>query len=254
MRSDMHSIRASAKQALSDLSDVLWPGRSLVSGQPARGALSAEDFAALTFLTGGLCQSCALPQAIDLGEDTVCAACLARPPLWTHAHAALTYDDVSRIPILGLKRAGRRDGLKVMANWMVTAGASSLAKADIIVPVPLHYFRLLKRGYNQSGWLASAISNQTGVQARHGLLNRVRPTPSQAGLSGRARYRNVRGAFGVPARARRHLEGKSVVLIDDVLTTGATLTACTRALLKAGARDVDILVLARVVKPHDLTV
>lgn len=254
MASDMHSIRASAKQAVSTLTDALWPGRSLVSGEPARGALSAEDFAALTFLTGGLCQSCARPQEIDLGTDATCAACIARPPVWSHAHSALAYDQVSRIPILALKRAGRRDGLKVMANWMVTAAASSLTQADLIVPVPLHYFRLVKRGYNQSGWLASAIGAQAGIGVDHTALNRVRATPSQAGLSARARHKNMRGAFRVSRRGAKKIDGKTVILVDDVMTTGATLKAASKALLKAGARQVDVLVLARVVKPEEITI
>ncbi|MEO9971901.1 MAG: phosphoribosyltransferase family protein [Hyphomonadaceae bacterium] len=254
MASDMHSIRASAKQALSTMTGALWPGRSLVSGEPARGALSAEDFAALSFLTGALCPSCARPHGIDLGPDTVCAACIARPPVWTRAHAALAYDDVSRIPILALKRAGRRDGLKVMANWMAISGAPSLAAADLIMPVPLHYFRLVKRGYNQSGWLASAISATSGVRVDHTALNRVRATPSQAGLSARARHKNVQGAFRVSKRGRKKIDGKTVILVDDVMTTGATLKAASKALLKAGARQVDILVLARVVKPEEITI
>jgi ComF family protein len=254
MPSDMHGITASAKRAVSTLADGLWPGRSLVSGEPARGALSAEDFAALTFLTGALCQSCARPQEIDLGQDTICVACLTRPPIWTRAHAALAYDDVSRIPIIGLKRAGRRDGLKVMANWMVTAGRESLEQADLIIPVPLHYFRLVRRGYNQSGWLASAVAAQVDVKVDHGAVKRVRATPSQAGLNAKARHRNVRGAFAMDARARRRVEGKRVVLVDDVLTTGATLKAVTRVLLNAGAKEVNVLVLARVVRPEEITI
>ena len=254
MPSHMHPISIAAKRAAARLTDVLWPGRSLVSGEPARGALSAEDFAALTFLTGPACQSCARPQEVDLGAAAMCAACLTRPPIWTRAHAALAYDEVSRVPVLGLKRAGRRDGLKVMANWMVAAGRESLERADVIVPVPLHYFRLVRRGYNQSGWLASAVGAQAGVRVDHGLVNRVRATPSQAGLSPRARHRNVRGAFGVSMRAGRRVAGKSVVLVDDVLTTGATLKAASRALLNAGAAEVNVLVLARVVKPDDIAI
>jgi len=254
MPSDMHAIAASAKRAVSTLADALWPGRSLVSGEPARGALSAEDFAALTFLTGALCQSCARPQEIDLADETICVACLRREPIWTRAHAALAYDDVARIPILGLKRAGRRDGLKVMANWMVAAGRSSLEQADLIVPVPLHYFRLVRRGYNQSGWLASAVGAQTGVRVDHGAVRRVRATPSQAGLNAKARHRNVRGAFAVAKRAKARIEGKSIVLVDDVMTTGATLKAATRALLNAGAVEVNVLVLARVVKPEEIAI
>ena len=141
-----------------------------------------------------------------------------------------------------------------MANWMVTAGRESLAEADLIVPVPLHYFRLIKRGYNQSGWLASAVGEQAGRPVSHTDLNRVRATPSQAGLNAKARYKNVRGAFAVSGRAAKKVTGKQVVLVDDVLTTGATLKAASRALLKAGAKRVDVLVLARVVKPQDITI
>ncbi len=254
MPADMHAIATSAKRAVSTLTDVLWPGRSLVSGEPARGALSAEDFAALRFLTGALCQSCARPQEVDLGAGTICVVCQARTPLWRRAHAALVYDDVSRVPILGLKRAGRRDGLKVMANWMVAAARDSLERADLIVPVPLHYFRLVRRGYNQSGWLASAVGAQAGVKVAHGLVKRVRATPSQAGLNARARHRNVQGAFGVSESAAKRVAGASIVLVDDVMTTGATLKAVTRALLNAGAKEVNIVVLARVVKPEEITI
>lgn len=250
----MHPIAASAKQTVSQLADALWPGRSLVSGRPARGALSAEDFAALTFITGCVCNRCGQPLALDLGADALCAACIGRPPKWQNARAALQYDDVSRIPILALKRAGRRDGLKVMANWMVTAGAGLLADSDLIIPVPLHYRRLVSRGYNQSGWLASAIGKQAQKPVDHATLIRARATPSQAGLSPRARFRNVSGAFQVSARKANKIKGKTIILVDDVLTTGATLSAATKALKRAGAAEIRVLVLARVVRASDVTI
>lgn len=250
----MHKISRSAKQMLERLTDALWPGRSLVSGEPARGALSAEDFAALSFITGPVCQSCGTPQAYDLGRTGICVLCVAKAPKWHRAASALVYDDVSRIPILALKRAGRRDGLKVMANWMVTAGAPLLEDSDVIVPVPLYYTRLVRRGYNQAGWLASAIGKQAGLPVTHAALARTRATPSQGGLSARARKRNVAGAFKVrPGRAAQ-IRTKGVLLIDDVMTTGATLEAATKALLSAGASQVCVLTLARVVKDTDITI
>ncbi len=249
----MTRIGRETKQALARLADAVWPQRSLVSGEPARGALSAADFAALAFITGPVCRMCGLPQALDLGPEALCAACIARPRAWSRARAALAYDDVSRRPILDLKRSGRRDGLAVMATWMALAGADLLAQADVIVPVPLHYLRLASRGYNQSGWLARALAARTGVPVRLAALERHRATPSQAGLSPRARRRNVRGAFRVRRSHMGAIRGKRVLLVDDVLTTGATLEASARALRAAGAQDVMALVLARVVRDTDIT-
>ena len=251
--SHMHRIGASAKQTLAQLADALWPGRSLVSGLPARGALSPEDFAALTFITGPVCNRCGLPLTLDLGAEAECGACLAHPRKWARARAALAYDDISRVPILALKRAGRRDGLKVMANWMINAGAHLLEDTDIIVPVPLNYRRLVSRGYNQAGWLADAIGKQSGKTVAHAALRRIRATPSQAGLSARARHKNVAGAFRVPPSKTKQIQGRKVLLIDDVLTTGATLGACAKALTQAGAAQINVIVLARVVRDTDIT-
>ncbi|MEL7480890.1 MAG: phosphoribosyltransferase family protein [Pseudomonadota bacterium] len=251
---DMKPILRETKRFAADLTDTIWPQRSILSGHPARGALTPEDFTALSFITGPVCQSCGQPQEIDLGTDTICAACTARPPPWTTARAALAYDDVSRKPILALKRQGRRDGLKVMARWMCLSGQEAVAKSNLIVPVPLHYRRLVSRGYNQSGWLAAEISRQTGLALFQTALKRTRATPSQAGLSRRARARNVKGAFSVRRSHVKLISGKKVLLVDDVLTTGATLGAAARALAKAGAEEIHALVLARVVQPTDITI
>lgn len=253
MISHMHRMTLAAKQSLQHITDTVWPGRSLVSGLPARGALSAEDFAKLKFITGAICNRCGQPLELDLGPDGHCAACIARPPKWHQARAALEYDDVSRIPILALKRAGRRDGLKVMANWMVTAGSDPLGQADMIVPVPLHYRRLVSRGYNQAGWLATAIGKQARKPVSHTCLARTRATPSQARLSPRARHKNVAGAFKVRPAKAKHIKGKNILLVDDVLTTGATLRAATKALKTAGAAQISVIVLARVVRQTDIT-
>jgi ComF family protein len=137
---------------------------------------------------------------------------------------------------------------------MRQAGGALIDEADVLVPVPLHYTRLVMRGFNQSGWLAQAVAAETGRQVAVDALVRTRRTPSQAGLAGRARRRNVSGAFKVRKAGWAAVEGKRVLLVDDVLTTGATLSACTRALKQAGARHVDVLVLARVVRETDVTI
>lgn len=250
----MHRIASAAKTGLTQVADVIWPGRSLISGEPARSALTAEDFAALHFITGALCYRCGRPQLLDLGEAASCAACLTRPPPWDRARAALVYDDISRIPILALKRAGRRDGLKVMANWMAAAGPDILSEADLILPVPLHYRRLVQRGYNQAGWLATTLGRATSTPVSHTALIRTRATPSQAGLGPRARHANVAGAFRIQATKKPLIAGKHVILIDDVMTTGATLRAATKAVSAAGAAGVDIITLARVVHEDDIAI
>lgn len=252
----MDQQRRMAKGFLRGLADVLWPPRSLVSNQrgAGKGPLSPAEFAAVGFISGPVCETCGSPMEVDLGPGGQCASCIARPPRWMRARAALVYDAASRRIVLDLKRSGRRDGLGLIAGWMAQAGRQLLDEADLIVPVPLHYTRLVSRGYNQSVWLADGLSARTGVPRRVNLLKRIRRTRIQGGLSARARRRNVAAAFAVPPRQRGHVEGKRILLVDDVLTTGATLSACTIALKRAGARQVDVLVLARVVRETDVTI
>lgn len=238
------------------LTTLLWPSRPLISDARGAGAglLPAEDWVRLTFLGPPQCDSCGLPLQIDLGEAETCAACIAKPPAWARARAALAYDDASRRIVLDLKRAGRRDGLSLISGWMARAGADILADADLVVPVPLHYRRLVQRGYNQAGWLAQAVARKSGVPVKVAALKRTKATPSQGGLSARARKRNVAGAFAIRPRYAPAIEGRRIVLVDDVLTTGATLSGCVRALRAAGASEVNVLVLARVVRDREITI
>jgi ComF family protein len=247
---------ARAKAFLRSAGDFFWPPRSIVSGARGMGSgpLSPDDFAQLRFISDPLCDRCGVPLDYRTGDETWCVVCLTRPPRWDRARAALVYDEASRRPVLDLKRAGRRDGLGTLSGWMRQAGGALIDEADVLVPVPLHYTRLVVRGFNQSGWLAQAVAAETGRQVAVDALVRTRRTPSQAGLAGRARRRNVSGAFKVRKSRLGAVAGKRVLLVDDVLTTGATLSACTRALKQAGARHVDVLVLARVVRETDVTI
>ena len=256
MSSDMHWTTRSARAGLRSLANFVWPHRSLLTGErhPGDGPLTPDDFRQIQFLNGAGCRSCAIPVEQDVGAETKCGACLAHAPAVAEARAAIAYDDVSRRAILELKHAGRRDGLNAMTNWMALAGRDILPETDWLVPVPLHYQRLASRGFNQAAWLAQGVARQTGTLALIDGLSRKRNTPSQGGLTARQRRRNVAGAFEVRASRLGRLKGSTVTLVDDVLTTGSTLTACTKALKKAGVARVNVLVLARVVREADYTI
>jgi ComF family protein len=178
-----------------------------------------------------------------------CGACAADPPGYDRARAALRYDDGSRGLILAFKHADRTDTAPAFGRWLARAGAELVADADLVAPVPLHRWRLLKRGYNQAAILAQALARETGARLLPDLVQRVRATASQQGLGGRARIENITaGAFRIHPWHRRRIDGAKVLLIDDVLTTGATVEACARVLRRAGAAQIDVLTLARVVR------
>ena len=240
------------------LADLAWPPVCPVTGQAVdvSGRLGAEGWASLTFIDAPCCDQCGLPFPYPGGSQsvsaTLCASCIARPPVFDRARAPLAYDDASRPLVLGFKHGSRREMIGQFACWMAMAGADCLDGADALLPVPLHWRRLLARRYNQSALLGAALSRHTGVPLETETLLRRRATPSQAGQSARSRRRNVAGAFRVPDRER--VAGRRLVVIDDVFTTGATATACARALKRAGAAHVSVMTLCRVVRASDPTI
>jgi ComF family protein len=151
---------------------------------------------------------------------------------------------------LDLKRGGRRDGLALYARWMKVAAAPLLGETDLLAPAPMHWTRLAQRGFNQAAWLAEAIAREVGKPWSPDLIERHKRRRSQEGLSASERRRNVGGAI----RVRRRLAGETVTVVDDVLTTGAPVEACARALRRAGAGRVHVVTLARVVRPLDVLI
>ena len=230
--------------------DLLLPPRCLVCGEAVEGAgeVCAGCWPRISFLGPPNCSACGYPFAYDEGDDALCGSCLARRPVYGHARAVLGYDLASRAPVLAFKHADRTDAAPAFGRWMARAGAGLLAATDMLVPVPLHRSRLLARRYNQAALLANAVSKIADIPHHPDLLVRIRRTPSQGRLGATERRRNVRGAFGIRAGMRSRVADARVLLVDDVLTTGATAEACARTLLDNGAASVDVLTLARVVR------
>jgi ComF family protein len=243
-------LAAGIKRAGNRMLDIVLPPRCLKCGTTVDsvGALCANCWPAIAFLAPPHCAACGLPFEFDLGSAALCGSCAGEHPVFERARAAFRYDDGSKDLILRFKHADRTDSAPAFARWMARAGDALLADADLIAPVPLHWLRLFTRRYNQAALLAAELGGLSGRPAVNDLLLRRRRTPSQGGLGALGRQRNVAGAFAVDPRRRPLLQDKRVLLVDDVLTTGATVSACASALLRAGAGVVDVLTLARVVR------
>jgi ComF family protein len=225
--------------------DVVFPPQALDGpGAPQSTGLGAEAWGRISFIAEPCCDGCGAPFEFDIGAR--CAACLARPRAFGRARAACLYDEASRDLILKLKHADRTDLAGLLVNWLSRAAADLLAEADAVAPVPLHPWRLLRRRYNQAAEIARPLARRGRTLYLPDALVRRRHTDSQGGKSGAGRRRNVAAAFEVPTGRRRQVEGRRILLVDDVLTTGATAEACAKALLKAGATGVDLAVAARV--------
>ena len=238
------------------LLDLLYPPRCLACGEMTEGArgLCGACWGDTHFITDATCVKCGVPL---LGEATglipagvdgsdVCEPCRRNPPGWDRGAAAVLYGGAARRAVLAFKHGDRLDMRDTLAGWMAPAGRELLARADLIAPVPLHWRRLLTRRYNQSAELARALARRADRPLVVDLLTRRRFTAPQVAMDRLARARNQAGAFVATPRHAARVAGKGVLLVDDVLTSGATLSACAEALRAAGAARVDVLVLARV--------
>jgi ComF family protein len=232
------------------LIDLALPSQCLACHAPVAemGTLCPTCWSRLKLIERPYCERLGIPFAYDLGPGALSAEAIADPPPFDRARAVAVYDDVARRLVHGLKYRDRLELARWMAGWMARAGTQVIDAADIVVPVPLHRRRLWWRRYNQSALLVRALAETAGKPLASDALIRIRATAQQVGLTAEERDRNVRGAFRVTAAGKRAIAGRRVLLVDDVYTTGATVKAGTRALLRAGAAAVDVLVFARVVK------
>jgi ComF family protein len=209
----------------------------------------ASCWSKLEFLGAGGCSRCGLP--LQATDAEICGVCLARPPRLDRIRSAVAYDEISRSIAIRLKY-GRKVALARTMSRYMCAVLGDLPADAVFVPVPLHRSRLWRRGFNQSAIVARDLSRRTGAPVAVDALERVRPTPPLKGLNTRQRRRTVAGAFR--ARAGMELRGRTVVLVDDVLTTGSTANACARVLKRAGAQRVELISWARVLRPSELNV
>jgi ComF family protein len=215
----------------------------------SHGLLCGDCFARIDFIAPPLCARLGIPLPYDAGDGALSAAAIATPPVYDRARAAARYSDTMRELVQSFKYRDRHEGLPLFARWLAKAGAELLADADLIVPVPLYPARLWWRRFNQSAMLALAVGRLSGVPVDCAVLRRIKRTASQVGLSAEQRRRNVRGAFKVDRAHAAGVRGRNIVVIDDVITTGATAESCARALKRARAARVDVLALARAVEP-----
>jgi ComF family protein len=246
-----HHALACAARALFD---VLLPPRCAICGAEVdrQGLLCADCFRQTGFISDPFCARCGVPfgSAALGGPEQLCPACRDEPPVFGRARAALRYDAQGRRLILPFKHADRTELTAVLAPHMARAGATLLRDADMLVPVPLHRWRLFSRRYNQAALLAKALGRLAGRPCVVDALRRIRATASLGDKSAAERAAEVTDAFVVRPSRARSLRDRRVLLIDDVMTSGATGNACARALLAAGATSVDVLVAARVPDPR----
>ena len=220
--------------------------------RPFAPGLSAAAWSRIAWVDGPVCDGCGQPFAYDLRSR--CAACLARPRAFDRARCACLYDEASRDLVLKLKHGDRTDLARMFALWLSRAAGELAAECDAVAPVPMHPQRLFKRRYNQAAEIARPLAKLIDRRYLPDTLVRARDTGGQGGKSRRGRREAVRGAFSVPPARIARIEGKRILLIDDVLTTGATAEACARALKAAGAAQVSVAVVCRVQEAEALAI
>ena len=236
------------RRSFENLRDLIMPPVCLSCERrvDVAGMVCPKCWSSMRFLERPYCEILGSPFSYDIGAGALSAEAIVNPPAFDRARSVVLYDDVARKLIQGLKFSDRTDLAPWLAKWMERGGCDGLEEPCLIVPVPLHRWRLLERRFNQSAELARPIALATGYEYRPELLERSRRTKQQVGLKAKERTRNVRGAFRVPSSRKFEVKGQRILLIDDVYTTGATLQACARALRRAGAVQIDCLTFARV--------
>lgn len=227
---------------------VIMPSHCLICNKIiANGYFCAKDFSGLRFLTDPACAICFQPFEFEQGDGACCAACLAKKPKYERAIAVMRYDEISKKFIFSFKYFDRIDLSKFFAKLMLNQAKEMIMLADFIVPIPLHKKRLGQRKYNHSALIAKDLAKLTKIKLIYDLVTRKRNTKSQSSLSKIGRSQNIKGAFAFNEKYLSKVKGKNILLIDDVITTGATINECCKVLKKAGIRKIFVLTLAKTV-------
>jgi ComF family protein len=242
-------LHAMLQNAAQQMLDIVYPPSCIacLAAVQQSAALCTACWSAMPFIERPFCERLGTPFTHDLGPGLISPEAIANPPVYGRARAVARFEDgPARQLVHRLKYGDRAELAAPMGRWMARAGAELLPGADLLIPVPLHRRRLFQRRFNQAAVLAQTISGLSGVPADPLVLRRVRPTPPQVGLSRAQRADNVQGAFRVSAEDRAKVQDRKIVLVDDVMTSGATANAASRVLLRAGAASIDVVVFARV--------
>ncbi|MBL6928276.1 MAG: ComF family protein [Rhodospirillales bacterium] len=239
------------RRLIAPVLDIVLPHSCLACGAivDAAGVLCPACWEGIELIGPPCCDACGLPFEYDAGSGAVCGACAKHPPPFGQARAPMLYSAASRRLVLSFKHGDRTYAAPAYAKWMVRAGADLIDNADLLVPVPLHWTRLFARRYNQAALLSREIGKLSRLPVDATTLVRHRRTRTQGVMGRSARHKNVAGAFSISARGAQKVARRRVLLVDDVMTTGATVSTCTKVLIRAGAISVDVLTLARVPAP-----
>lgn len=255
-RANLYSVWSRQLSVMGAVANAIWPPQCPACGErvDSQGPLCVSCWSQVHFLGEPQCRCCGVPFEYEQLGGAECLRCLSRRPVFRAAKSAMRYDEFSKALILRFKYGDRQDIAPVLADWMMRAGQTLMRDADLIMPVPLHWSRLFARRFNQSAVLAKRIAFLSDLTFDPISLRRIRRTPSQGAMKFRQRQRNVKGAFAIDDKSASCVKDKGIILVDDVLTTGATAESCAKMLLNSGARHVDVLTAARVVHPGQILI